>query len=182
MNEVSISMNASCPSTSNILFSTPDEESVYSIVDKAQKRRCVKATKSNKESSRSHLIFTIHIHLHSNGVSRKGKLHICDLAGSERLDKSESVGSTLKETQHINKSLSTLSNVVEKLQSESKHVPYRDSKLTYLLRDSLGGDSKTLAIVCCNPVESHFQETLCSLRFASKVNRVELKSEKNFSC
>lgn len=183
LNEVNISMNKSCQeSTSNILFDAPDETTVYSIIDKAQKRRCVKATKSNKESSRSHLIFTIHIHLHSDSMSRKGKLNICDLAGSERLSKSESVGSTLKETQHINKSLSSLSNVVEKLQSESKHIPYRDSKLTYLLRDSLGGDSKTLAIVCCNPAESHFQETLCSLRFASKVNRVELRAEKNFSC
>ena len=83
----------------------------------------------------------------------------------------------LKETQNINSSLSTLSNVIEKLQSGSPQVPYRDSKLTSLLRESLGGDSKTLAIVCC----SHdFHESLCSLRFAAKVNQVNLKAVEKF--
>jgi kinesin family protein C1 len=83
----------------------------------------------------------------------------------------------LKETQNINTSLLVLSNVIEKLQTgDRKNVPFRESKLTFLLKDSLGGNSKTLAIVCCNPLTSHFHESLCSLKFAEKVNKVELKA------
>lgn len=162
----------------NIIRETSSVKEVTAHLDIAQSRRCVKATQSNEESSRSHLIFTINFVVTDteSGTTRKSKLHICDLAGSERLSKSKAVGSTLKETQHINKSLSTLSNVIEKLQSKAAHVPYRESKLTYLLRNSLGGDSKTLAIVCCNPLGEHYQETACSLRFANKLCNVELKS------
>ena len=75
-----------------------------------------------------------------------------------------------------------LSNVIEKLQSGNTNVPFRESKLTMLLQNSLGGNSKTLAIVCCNPLASHFHESLCSLRFADRVNRVDLKAVANFSC
>lgn len=163
------------------------QEEVLQILDKAQKRRCVKATTSNAVSSRSHMIFTILFEVQSkSGASRVGKLHVCDLAGSERLGKSnanERVGSSLlRETKHINTSLSVLSNVIEKLQAGDANVPYRESKLTYLLQNSLGGNSKTLAIVCCNPLQSHFHESLCSLRFAAKVNKVDLKAVANFSC
>eukprot|EP00551_Chaetoceros_affinis_P019312 CAMPEP_0203726086 /NCGR_PEP_ID=MMETSP0092-20131115/8828_1 /ASSEMBLY_ACC=CAM_ASM_001090 /TAXON_ID=426623 /ORGANISM="Chaetoceros affinis, Strain CCMP159" /LENGTH=239 /DNA_ID=CAMNT_0050607209 /DNA_START=14 /DNA_END=729 /DNA_ORIENTATION=+ len=161
----------------NVVFEANHEEEVFSVLEKAQKRRCVKATKSNAESSRSHLIFSMnYIVTKASGVQRKSKLSICDLAGSERLSKSESYGSARKEAQHINKSLSTLSNVIEKLQQKSNHVPYRESKLTCLLHNSLGGDSKTLAIICCNPLGDHFQESTCSLRFAQKLNKVELKA------
>ena len=83
----------------------------------------------------------------------------------------------MNETKNINSSLSTLSNVIEKLQAGSSHVPFRDSKLTHLLKDSLTNDSKTLAIVCCNPLPEHYNESLCSLRFASKVAKVELKAK-----
>ena len=167
----------------NVVFPASNENEVFSVLAKAQKRRCVKATDSNEESSRSHLLITINfIVKNSSGIVRKSKLHICDLAGSERLNKSHATGSTLNETKHINKSLSILSNVIEKLQQKSKHVPFRESKLTYLLRNSLGGDSKTLAIVCCNPLAEHFQETCCSLRFAHKLSNVELKSLGNISC
>eukprot|EP00980_Cylindrotheca_fusiformis_P001420 scaffold345_cov134-Cylindrotheca_fusiformis.AAC.31 len=160
---------------------------VLQILEMAQRRRCVKATSSNAVSSRSHMIFTILFSVTSkSGANRVGKLHICDLAGSERLGKSnanERVGSSLlRETKHINKSLSVLSNVIEKLQAGDKNIPYRESKLTYLLQNSLGGNSKTLAIVCCNPLQSHFHESLCSLRFAAKVNKVDLKAVANFSC
>jgi kinesin family protein C1 len=91
-------------------------------------------------------------------------------------------GALLKETKHINKSLSVLSNVIERLQSGNTNVPFRESKLTFLLQNSLGGNSKTLAIVCCNPLQAHFHESLCSLRFAAKVNKVDLKAVANFSC
>jgi len=75
-----------------------------------------------------------------------------------------------------------LSNVIERLQAGDKNIPFRESKLTFLLQNSLGGNSKTLAVVCCNPLASHFHESLCSLRFAEKVNKVDLKAVANFSC
>ena len=169
----------------NIIVPAQDEEQVAKILDKAQKRRTVKATSSNAVSSRSHMLFTIHFKATSkNGTVRSGKLNVCDLAGSERLNKSNANsvgGALLKETKHINTSLSVLSNVIEKLQAGDSNVPFRESKLTYLLQDSLGGNSKTLAIVCCNPLPSHFHESLCSLRFAEKVNKVDLKAVANFS-
>jgi hypothetical protein len=163
----------------NIVVAANTEDEVMQLLSLAQSRRCVKATASNAESSRSHMIFTIHFSAcSSDGLTRNGKLNICDLAGSERLSKSNTHlvgGSLLHETKHINKSLSTLSNVIEKLQAGEKNIPFRESKLTYILQNSLGGNSKTLAIICCNPLPSHFHESLCSLRFAEKVNRVDLK-------
>lgn len=144
----------------NLILPTSKEEEVLTVLGMAQKLRCMKLTKSNEESSRSHLIFTMNFMVKNsiNAIVRKSKLHICDLAGSERLSKSEVVGSMLKETQHINESLSTLSNVIEKLQWKSQYVPYYcESKLTFILRNSLGGDSKTLAIICCNPLAEHYQ-------------------------
>jgi kinesin family protein C1 len=159
------------------------EAEVFKILETAEKRRCVKATKSNATSSRSHLLFSVEFSVTSkDGASTQvGKLNVCDLAGSERLSKSGATGSLLKETQNINSSLSTLSNVIEKLQAGDKVIPYRDSKLTSLLQNSLGGNSKTLCIVCCAPCQTHFHETLCSLRFAAKIGRVDLKAVQNFS-
>lgn len=162
----------------NAIVSASCKEDVDNILKLAQSRRCVKATKSNAESSRSHLLFTIHFNVASKSndeLSRNGCLHIIDLAGSERVDKSGSVGTLLTEAKHINKSLSALTGVIEALQEKAEHIPYRDSKLTYLLRNSLGGDSKTLAIVCCSPQNVHFQESLSSIRFAAKASKVELK-------
>lgn len=75
-----------------------------------------------------------------------------------------------------------LSNVIEKLQAGDENIPFRESKLTYLLQNSLGGNSKTLAVVCCSPLINHYHESLCSLRFAAKVNKVDLKAVANFSC
>ena len=162
-----------------------NKSDVVKILKRAQQRRTVKATMSNATSSRSHFLFTIEYTITSkDGTSQVGKLNICDLAGSERMSKSGTHiagGSLLKETKHINLSLSTLSNVIERLQAGDKNVPFRDSKLTSLLRDSLVGNSKTLCIICCNPLEAHLHETLCSLRFAAKINQVDLKSVQNFS-
>jgi len=167
----------------NILVSTSSKKEVMDALELAQSRRCVRATQSNSESSRSHMLFTIHFEVDTkDGISRKGNLHICDLAGSERLDKSGATGGGLTETKHINKSLSALSNVIERLQNGDTNIPYRESKLTFLLQNSLGGNSKTLAIVCCSPLMDHFNESLCSLRFATKVNKVDLKAVANFSC
>ena len=166
----------------NVKVNARNEGEVKDMIKLAQEHRCVKATKVNAKSSRSHLLFTIHFNGATDDAStsgRSGCLHIIDLAGSERFDKSESHGELLIEANHINKSLSTLALVINKLQekkiSDSDHIPYRDSKLTVLLRDSLGGDSKTLAIVCCSPHQAHFKESHNSIRFAERVSKVELK-------
>ena len=170
----------------NTIVETSTEEEVKQILEMAQSRRCVKATASNSESSRSHMLFTVHFHVTTkDGVTQEGKLNVCDLAGSERLGKSGAHlvgGALLEETKHINKSLSVLSNVIERLQAGEANVPFRESKLTFLLKDSLSGNSKTLAIVCCNPLSAHVNESVSSLRFAAKVNRVDLKAVANVSC
>ncbi|XP_012503292.1 PREDICTED: kinesin-like protein KIFC3 [Propithecus coquereli] len=105
-----------------------------------------------------------------------GKLNLVDLAGSERVGKSGAEGSRLREAQHINKSLSALGDVIAALRSRQGHVPFRNSKLTYLLQDSLSGDSKTLMVVQVSPVEKNTSETLYSLKFAERVRSVELGS------
>ena len=156
---------------------------IFELLKKGERRRQVGSTNMNKHSSRSHAIVRIWIESKAvgappNGKTRASSLSLVDLAGSERLDKSGSHGALLTEAKHINTSLSALALVIEKLQakkSSTEHIPYRDSRLTYLLRNSLGGDSKTLAIVCCSPHQAHFNESLNSIRFAAKASKVELK-------
>ena len=134
--------------------------------------RVVGSTNMNKNSSRSHAVFTIYVQLKEmDGGKKKVKnseLHIVDLAGSERSDKTGATGSRLKEGSNINKSLTYLGIVIEKLSSaKSKtHIPYRNSELTYLLSESLGGNSKTIMIAALSPAERNFDETLSTLRFA----------------
>ena len=99
-----------------------------------------------------------------------------DLAGSERLSKSEAQGQSRKEAQHINKSLSALADVIAARGAKQAHVPYRNSKLTSLLEESLGGDSKTLMLVHCRPTADNIGETICTLNFASRVRNVEMKT------
>jgi len=175
--KIKIRLNSN-EAVNNVVVEASSQDEVQGVLQLAQQRRCVKATKSNSESSRSHLLFTVRFELSSltnEEMNRQGVLHIVDLAGSERLDKSGSQGTLLTEAKHINTSLSALSHVIQKLQEKSEHIPYRDSKLTYLLRDSLGGDSKTLCIVCCSPHQAHFNESLNSIRFAANASKVELK-------
>ena len=180
--EVQMKVNSSGDiGVNNIVLEAKTVEEVLHTLESAKNRRCVSATKSNAESSRSHLVFTIHFTLTSPNFTRSSKLNICDLAGSERLNKSGSAGERLKETKAINSSLSCLSNVIEALQGDAAHVPFRDSKLTHLLKDSLVGDSKTLAIVCCNPLTEHFSESIGTLKFGAKCGRVELKAQSSFS-
>jgi len=138
--------------------------------------RAVGSTALNKESSRSHSILTVHV----RGVDLKnqstwrGCLHLIDLAGSERVVQSEASGDRLKEAQYINKSLSALGDVVFALAQRNAHVPYRNSKLTQLLRSSLGGQAKTLMFVQINPDTESYSETISTLKFAERVSGVEL--------
>lgn len=126
----------------------------------------------NERSSRSHSVFTLQIRgeNESERVVVTGALNLCDLAGSERLSRSQATGSTLVETKHINKSLSALSDVFLSISQNNKHIPFRNSKLTYLLQPCLSGEGKTMMIVNLSPTFESYNETLCSLRFASQVN------------
>lgn len=148
------------------------------LMSVAARSRSVASTKMNAQSSRSHSVFMLHLNGHNEdtGAIVNGALNLCDLAGSERLDRSGagSDAKRLKETQSINKSLSCLGDVFNALATGASHVPYRNSKLTYLLQDCLSGDGKALMFVNLSPTTESSSESLCSLRFAQRVNQVEL--------
>ncbi|TDL23801.1 kinesin-domain-containing protein [Rickenella mellea] len=159
---------------------------VRSLLSIAQSRRTVAATLMNERSSRSHSVFTLRISGTNvqTGETCDGSLNLVDLAGSERLANS-GAGSDkdrLRETQNINRSLSALGDVIaalgEKGEKADKHIPYRNSKLTYLLQNSLSGNSKTLMVLNLSPLAAHLGESLCSLRFATKVNNTTIGTAK----
>ncbi|XP_030489885.2 kinesin-like protein KIN-14Q isoform X1 [Cannabis sativa] len=149
---------------------------VWEVLKTGSNARAVGSTNANEHSSRSHCIHCVMVKGENlmNGECIRSKLWLVDLAGSERIAKTEVQGERLKETQNINRSLSALGDVISALATKSPHVPFRNSKLTHLLQDSLGGDSKTLMFVQISPNESDLGETLCSLNFASRVRGVEL--------
>ncbi|XVF79477.1 hypothetical protein PTKIN_Ptkin14bG0225700 [Pterospermum kingtungense] len=149
---------------------------VWEVLQTGSNARAVGSTNANEHSSRSHCIHRVMVKGENllNGECTKSKLWLVDLAGSERVAKTEVQGERLKETQNINRSLSALGDVISALATKSPHVPFRNSKLTHLLQDSLGGDSKTLMFVQISPHENDLGETLCSLNFASRVRGIEL--------
>lgn len=153
------------------------------LMYRGNEHRQVAATLMNSESSRSHSIFTITIESCTkiDGTHIKvGKLNLVDLAGSERQGKTGATGDRLKEAAKINLSLSALGNCISALvDGKSKHIPYRDSKLTRLLQDSLGGNSKTLMIATLSPATYNYEETLSTLRFASRVKTIKNKPKVN---
>lgn len=149
---------------------------VIELMNIGQRNRAVSATAMNDRSSRSHSCLTAHVQGRdiTSGAIIRGSMHLVDLAGSERVDKSEVIGDRLKEAQHINKSLAALGDVISALAQKNSHVPYRNSKLTQLLQDSLGGQAKTLMFVHMSPELDAVGETISTLKFAERVATVEL--------
>ncbi|KAJ3122303.1 Kinesin-like protein kif3b [Physocladia obscura] len=149
--------------------------------------RSVGATLMNETSSRSHSIFTITVESSEAGGGIDGedrfvlgKLHLVDLAGSERQSKTGATGDRLKEATKINLSLSALGNCISALvDGRSSHIPYRDSKLTRLLQDSLGGNAKTLMIATLSPASYNYEETLSTLRYANRAKNIKNKPKIN---
>eukprot|EP00775_Hariotina_reticulata_P012257 gene12257-12395_t len=152
-----------------------DAGSAAALMARAQEARACEATAMNAVSSRSHCVFMLYISAShaASSTSLTGSLCLVDLAGSERLDRSMVEDLRKREACSINQSLSALGDVFAALSSKSSHVPYRNSKLTYLLQPCLGGHGKTLMFVHINPEPASAQESLCSLKFAAKVNGCE---------
>ncbi|XP_042398268.1 kinesin-like protein KIN-14A isoform X2 [Zingiber officinale] len=148
---------------------------VLNLMRLGEKNRAFSSTAMNHRSSRSHSVLTVHVHgKDMSGNTTTSCLHLVDLAGSERVDKSEATGDTLKEAQFINKSLSCLGDVIMALAQKNSHIPYRNSKLTQLLQNSLGGNAKMLMLAHVSPEADSYGETISTLKFAQRTSTVEL--------
>lgn len=155
------------------------EESLECLIQGSQ-GRATGATAMNAQSSRSHAIFTLHIHQQKKddtNTATTAKFHLVDLAGSERSKKTQATGERFKEGVNINKGLLALGNVISQLGEggNNSYVGYRDSKLTRLLQDSLGGNSMTLMIACVSPADYNLDETLSTLRYADRARKIKNK-------
>ncbi|EGR27712.1 kinesin motor domain protein [Ichthyophthirius multifiliis] len=150
------------------------QNELLTILELGEQARKVSATRINQYSSRSHTIFMLEIkQRYPNDTEKKGKLNLVDLAGSEKVGKTGAVGDILEEAKKINLSLSCLGNVIHSLTSNSDHIPYRDSKLTRILQESLGGNFKTSLIVTCSSHSSSLEETLSTLKFATRAKFIK---------
>ncbi|KJX97237.1 kinesin heavy chain like protein [Zymoseptoria brevis] len=157
-------------------------EEVYHVLERGGQARAVAATNMNQESSRSHSIFVIEVTQKNveSGSARSGRLFLVDLAGSEKVGKTGASGQTLEEAKKINKSLSALGMVINALSDgKSTHVPYRDSKLTRILQESLGGNSRTTLIINCSPSAYNDAETVSTLRFGERAKTIKQKAKIN---
>ncbi|XP_053273187.1 kinesin heavy chain [Pleuronectes platessa] len=154
--------------------SSPEE--VMDVIDEGKDNRHVAVTNMNEHSSRSHSIFLINIKQENIETEKKlsGKLYLVDLAGSEKVSKTGAEGAVLDEAKNINKSLSALGNVISALAEGTKsHVPYRDSKMTRILQDSLGGNCRTTIIICCSPSVYNESETKSTLMFGQRAKTIK---------
>ncbi|KIX03207.1 uncharacterized protein Z518_06759 [Rhinocladiella mackenziei CBS 650.93] len=163
-----------------IYVNTVDE--VYTAMHLGQRSRVTASTNMNLESSRSHSIFLVTINQKdvNTGSQKSGMLYLVDLAGSEKVGKTGASGQTLEEAKKINKSLSALGMVINALtDGKSTHVPYRDSKLTRILQESLGGNSRTTLIINCSPSSYNDAETVSTLRFGMRAKTIKNKAKIN---
>ena len=150
-------------------------QDILDTIENGTLKRTVASTSLNSVSSRSHAVLTLKLNqVMTDGTEMSSKLHLIDLAGSENVSKSEVQGISLLEAQMINKSLSCLSNVIFALTEKGRdHIPYRDSKLTFLLQDSLGGNSRTILIATASPSITSYSETLNTLKFAKRTKEIK---------
>jgi kinesin family protein 5 len=158
------------------------EDEVYEVLRRGGTARAVSATNMNAESSRSHSIFVVTVSQKNveTGSQKSGQLFLVDLAGSEKVGKTGASGQTLEEAKKINKSLSALGMVINSLtDGKSSHIPYRDSKLTRILQESLGGNSRTTLIINCSPSSYNDAETLSTLRFGMRAKSIKNKAKIN---
>lgn len=156
-------------------------EDCMNFVRIGNSNRVVGETKLNSRSSRSHSVcmLTVSKLIIEEGKRTESKLVIVDLAGSEKVSKTGATGTTLVEAQYTNKSLTSLGIVIKALSEKAPHIPYRDSKLTRILTDSLGGNSKTCLLITCSPAESNVQETLSTLKFGARTKLIANKPYAN---
>eukprot|EP00301_Raphidiophrys_heterophryoidea_P027751 c980_g1_i1.p1 GENE.c980_g1_i1~~c980_g1_i1.p1 ORF type:complete len:1075 (-),score=223.47 c980_g1_i1:20-3244(-) len=158
------------------------EKDVFDCIRVGNEQRKVGQTNMNAVSSRSHCVFSIYLQQTAKGpqgTSKEAKLNLVDLAGSEKVSKSGASGETLEEAKKINLSLTCLSQCISALSSGSAHVPFRTSKLTRLLQESLGGNSKTTLVVACSPSHDNIEETIATLRFAQRCASITNKVHAN---
>lgn len=150
-------------------------EDIFYLLEVGEKSRAVSSTKMNSVSSRSHSLFILSLSQKNiDGSTKEGKLNLADLAGSEKVGKTGATGDTLEEAKKINQSLSALGNCINALTKSKKgHVPYRDSKLTHILRESLGGNSKTTLIIACSPHSFNIDETISTLKFGQRAKSIK---------
>ncbi|XP_077347203.1 kinesin-1 heavy chain isoform X2 [Lithobates pipiens] len=150
-------------------------EEVMDTIDEGKSNRHVAVTNMNEHSSRSHSIFLINVKQENTQTEQKlsGKLYLVDLAGSEKVSKTGAEGAVLDEAKNINKSLSALGNVISALAEGSVYIPYRDSKMTRILQDSLGGNCRTTIVICCSPSSYNESETKTTLMFGQRAKTIK---------
>ncbi|KAL3268229.1 hypothetical protein HHI36_007353 [Cryptolaemus montrouzieri] len=154
--------------------SSPEE--VFESIEDGKSNRHIAVTNMNEHSSRSHSVFLINVKQENleNQKKLSGKLYLVDLAGSEKVSKTGAEGTVLDEAKNINKSLSALGNVISALADGNKtHIPYRDSKLTRILQESLGGNARTTIVICCSPASFNEAETKSTLEFGKRAKTVK---------
>ncbi|EFN84783.1 Bipolar kinesin KRP-130 [Harpegnathos saltator] len=161
-----------------------NKNEVYKILEKGSERRQTAATLMNAHSSRSHTVFSITIHIKENNMDgeellKTGKLNLVDLAGSENVGRSGAVDRRAREAGNINQSLLTLGRVITALVERAPHIPYRESKLTRLLQESLGGRTKTSIIATVSPASINLEETLSTLDYAHRAKNITNRPEIN---
>jgi len=162
-----------------ILVSSPDD--VHNVMTQGSNSRSIAVTNMNEHSSRSHSVFMLTVsQTNMEDLSKKsGKLYLVDLAGSEKAAKTGASGQKMEEAKKINASLTCLGIVITKLTMQGTHIPYRDSKLTRILTESLGGNAKTCLIICCSPSVYNDAETLGTLQFGERAKMIVNKAKVN---